>query len=219
MPNEQTLSRRERRAAARRDQILDGAARVFADKGFARATTREIARAADVSEGTIYNYFESKKDLLIGLMNRLGEAQLTQMQFRADQLEDALELDLRDFLREVYRTRHAFVASHAPILRSIIAEMLVNQAFAEQYYERALLPNAEVLAQHFQGRVERGEMRNLDIQLLLRFFSVLNAGLLLGLLIGDEVIEARWQSEAFTTAVADFVLYGLGAGRKPDEGS
>ena len=44
--------------AARREQILGAATRVFADKGFSRATTREVARAAGVSEGTIYNYFE-----------------------------------------------------------------------------------------------------------------------------------------------------------------
>jgi AcrR family transcriptional regulator len=76
MPNEQELSRRERRATARRQQILDGAAGVFAEKGFARATTKEIAQSADVSEGTIYNYFDSKADLLIGLMGRVAHMQL-----------------------------------------------------------------------------------------------------------------------------------------------
>ena len=48
---------------ARRNQILDAAARVFADKGYHRATTKRIARQAGVSEGTIYNYFDSKGDL------------------------------------------------------------------------------------------------------------------------------------------------------------
>jgi AcrR family transcriptional regulator len=219
MRNEQTLSRRERRAAVRRQQILDGAAQVFADKGFARATTKEIAQAADVSEGTIYNYFESKKALLIGLMNRLGKAQLTRMQFTSGQLEDALGVDLRDFLRDVLRTRHAFVASSAPMLRTIIAEMLVNQAFAEQYYDEVILPNAEFLARHFQARVEQGEMRAVDVRLVLRLFSALNAGLLLGLLIGDDFLEAHWQSEDFSTAVADFLLYGLGAEQEPGEES
>ena len=52
--------RRARRAKERRQGILEAAARVFARKGFEKATTREIAQEADVSEGTIYNYFASK---------------------------------------------------------------------------------------------------------------------------------------------------------------
>jgi AcrR family transcriptional regulator len=217
MSNEQTLSRSERRAAARRQQILDGAARVFGDKGFARATTKEIAQAADVSEGTIYNYFDSKRDLLIGMMNRLGQAQLNRMQFTSDQLEHALEQDLHDFVQAVFRTRQSFVASSASMLRSVVAEMLINQDFAEQYYEESLLPYSGFLEQHFRARIERGEIRDKDATLLVRLFSALNAGLLVGLLIGDDYLEAEWQNEAFIAAVADFLLYGISAKRKPDE--
>lgn len=43
----------------RRTQILRGAAQVFSEKGFYQATTKETAQAADVSEGTIYNYFKN----------------------------------------------------------------------------------------------------------------------------------------------------------------
>lgn len=62
-------TRRDRRVAARRAQILQAAEVVFAAKGFHGATTREIAQAADVSEGTLYNYFANKRDLFIGLMD------------------------------------------------------------------------------------------------------------------------------------------------------
>lgn len=50
---EQPTTRRERRIAARKAQILDAAARVFAKRGLHRATTKEIAEAADVSAGTL----------------------------------------------------------------------------------------------------------------------------------------------------------------------
>ena len=43
--------------------LLDAAFRVFADRGFARATTREIAAAAEVAEGTIYRHFADKHAL------------------------------------------------------------------------------------------------------------------------------------------------------------
>ena len=56
----------------RRNQILDAAALLFARKGYKGATIREIAREAGVAEGTIYNYFDSKHDLLISLPQRIS---------------------------------------------------------------------------------------------------------------------------------------------------
>ncbi|MRS11794.1 MAG: TetR/AcrR family transcriptional regulator [Actinobacteria bacterium] len=44
-------------------QLVDAAAAVFTERGFARATTREIAERAGVSEGTIYRHFTDKRDL------------------------------------------------------------------------------------------------------------------------------------------------------------
>ena len=56
---------REPRAEARREEILEGALRVFSDVGYARATTKAIAQAAGMrSPGLIYWYFSNKEDLL-----------------------------------------------------------------------------------------------------------------------------------------------------------
>ena len=46
-----------------RERILAAAAEVFRDRGVTRATTKEIARAAGVSEGSLYNHFENKTAL------------------------------------------------------------------------------------------------------------------------------------------------------------
>jgi AcrR family transcriptional regulator len=48
----------------RREQIIDAALRVFARKGFARATNKDIAREAGVTPGLIYYYFADKEALL-----------------------------------------------------------------------------------------------------------------------------------------------------------
>lgn len=53
----------------RRLQILAGAKRVFAAKGFRDATIGEVAKAAKVSYGTVYWYFDSKETLLQALMD------------------------------------------------------------------------------------------------------------------------------------------------------
>ena len=48
----------------RRNQIIEGAMQVFSAKGFHRATVREIADAAGLTMGTMYNYVRSKEDIL-----------------------------------------------------------------------------------------------------------------------------------------------------------
>lgn len=51
------------RGESTKQQLLDAAAAVFSERGYARATTKEIAKAAGVSEGTIYRHFADKKEL------------------------------------------------------------------------------------------------------------------------------------------------------------
>ncbi|MFW6129330.1 MAG: TetR/AcrR family transcriptional regulator [Candidatus Aminicenantaceae bacterium] len=48
----------------RRRQIVDAAVRLFIDKGFYKTTTREIANAAGISIGLLYEYVETKEDVL-----------------------------------------------------------------------------------------------------------------------------------------------------------
>ena len=62
--------RRERERADRRTQILDAAQRVFYDRGVELATMDEVAEAAQLGKGTLYNYFRTKEDLLGGVAAR-----------------------------------------------------------------------------------------------------------------------------------------------------
>ncbi|MBI0578146.1 TetR/AcrR family transcriptional regulator [Neobacillus cucumis] len=54
----------ERLVEKRRDQMIKGAVTLFKEKGFHRTTTREIAKAAGFSIGTLYEYIRSKEDVL-----------------------------------------------------------------------------------------------------------------------------------------------------------
>ena len=53
-----------------RQRLLEAAARVFAQKGLEGATTREIARQADVNEVTLFRHFHSKEKLLGAVLQR-----------------------------------------------------------------------------------------------------------------------------------------------------
>jgi AcrR family transcriptional regulator len=59
---------RARQKALRHERILDAALRLFREAGYDAVRTEDIAAAAEVSVGTLYNYFENKGDLLLALV-------------------------------------------------------------------------------------------------------------------------------------------------------
>lgn len=63
-------------AAERREQLLDVAETLFAEQGYAGATTAQIAKAAGVTEPIIYRHFKSKRDLFVALIERTGRRTL-----------------------------------------------------------------------------------------------------------------------------------------------
>jgi AcrR family transcriptional regulator len=62
---ETKLGLRERKKLQQREHIADTAAALFAERGYDSVSMSDVARAADVSDQTIYNYFPTKPDLVL----------------------------------------------------------------------------------------------------------------------------------------------------------
>lgn len=60
-------------AEARHEQVFDAATKVFAERGFHKATIEQIANEAGVADDTIYNYFANKSEQQVGLLDRINE--------------------------------------------------------------------------------------------------------------------------------------------------
>src|ERR687897_1920782 len=102
---------------ARREQIVEAATRVFAEKGFRRATIREVAREAGISEGTIYNYFEDKDALLMAILEELNETER-----RAEDFEEGMAADFREFLDVYLRRRMSLIWQNREVFRVVLSE-------------------------------------------------------------------------------------------------
>ena len=191
---------RELLIQARRDQILDAAAKVFAEKGFHRATTKEIARAASVSEGTIYNYFDSKADLLIGIMTRLAE-----LESLDEELSRAPQGDARDFLVAIFRHRMGLIQQNDEMVQAIMPEMLINPALRERFYQQFMRPTTTLLEQYIQARIELGHIRPLNVPLAVRAVQGMFVGLLVLRILGDETLLSGWDElpEVLATLIFD----------------
>ena len=62
--------RKEREKQQRREEIVQAAEEVFFSKGFEKSTMDDVAEKAELSKGTLYLYFKSKEELLIGIIEQ-----------------------------------------------------------------------------------------------------------------------------------------------------
>jgi AcrR family transcriptional regulator len=187
---------------ARREQIVGAATRVFAEKGFRRATTREVARVAGVSEGTIYNYFEDKDALLLAILDRLNETER-----RAADFEEGMATDFRGFLEQYLRRRMALIWENREVFRIVLSEILVNAELRERYHLRVVEPTMRIAEENFQLRMEQGEVRQTDAPLAMRSVAGAVLGILVLGLLDDEEINSR--SEEVPDVLAGLLLHGL----------
>lgn len=195
---------REQLIKARRNQILEAAAGVFAHKGFHRATTKEIASAAGLSEGTIYNYFENKADLLIGMMTRL-----TNMEDLPEELASALEGDAQGFLVTMIRQRLRRIEQNYEVLQAILPEILINPELRQRFYRHFVQPTATILERYVQGRMESGQLRPINPSLAVRAVQSIFVGMLMLRILGDEVVQSGW--DELPDVLATLVFEGLNA--------
>jgi len=90
----------------KRKLILDTALRLFADRGYASTSISTIAKEAGISKGLMYNYFESKEDLLKKIMTDfIGEMTGAMDPNRDGHLDDHELANALDFFFGIFRTR------------------------------------------------------------------------------------------------------------------
>ena len=105
------LGLRQRKKAQTREAIYRAARRLFSEHGFDRVTVAEVAREANVSEVTVFNYFPSKEDLFYAGMHFFEEELLDAVRRRRPD-ESALKAFRRKLLEsvEALRSKERFAA-------------------------------------------------------------------------------------------------------------
>lgn len=211
MPHTPTLE--EVRTNIRRNQILEAAIQVFAEKGYHRATTKDIAAAANLAEGTIYLYFKNKADLLIAMMEHLDQATT-----QTTDLEAGMHLSLRELLIQRLEADLTRLGPNFNLLMALMPEVLADPILRPQYYQRLVKPGLDGLIAHLQARQERGEVQIQNIPMAVRMFLATMLGLELLNILGDEVTRQSWQNpREMAEHMAQVLLDGLQPGLRPDE--
>lgn len=113
------MSLRERQKATRTRDIVAAAATLFGKRGYANTTVEDVAAAAGVAPGTIYNYFKSKD----GLLQAILEAHIQERKAEREDFFEAMPGDL-DVAVETFvglMLDRAFVLVNREIWRQILA--------------------------------------------------------------------------------------------------
>ncbi|MFO7897176.1 MAG: TetR/AcrR family transcriptional regulator [Candidatus Cloacimonadales bacterium] len=116
--------RKQRRRAA----IIRGAIVAFGQKGFNKTKIIDIAREADVADGTIYLYFENKDDVLIKVFQETLAERLAQLKEQIDPIEDKVEK-----IHKYFELHADIYKDHPEELRFFAIEARQSPQFYERY--------------------------------------------------------------------------------------
>ena len=188
------------RTRRRRERILDAATEEIAAVGYQRATVRAIARRAGVADGTIYNYFSDKSDLLLGLLARLTEAER-----RKVDLGQKPASSFRVLLGAYLRHRLDILWHRLELLRATWPELLIDPEHRRGYYEQVLRPATALGETLLADLAARGSVQTADPALAARVITASILGLILQRLLGDETVDERRDElpEILTTILLD----------------
>ena len=197
-------TRRDRRIVARRTQILEAAEVVFAAKGYHGATTREIAQAADVSEGTLYNYFASKRDLFVGLMISRTDALVESIaEVRAGSVEGAMAELLAGQFTRMREHRHFRL-----FLQEARLDPELNRTLVQEMLPRISQQVERLMTNLIDARV----MRRVDPEIANWTLMSAVVGLALFSDLGAAPVLESISAEALAAQVSDIFINGLHGG-------
>jgi len=155
----ETPKRKRLGAEERREMIARAALTLFAERGYERTTTKEIARAAGISEGTIFKYFPTKHDLLLAFFDREVFAPLAEI-FKLEEPIDDYRV-LRAFITDRFRLWHR----HRNLMKVIIGEALFNREMVS-HLNRLTAPALGILQDYFRRRIRDGAFREVDVDVV-----------------------------------------------------
>jgi AcrR family transcriptional regulator len=191
----------------RREQIIDAAMRVFAQKGFVRATNKDIAHEAGITAGLIYHYFESKEALLMAVIE--GRSPLKVLSHLPANVlsmspEQFFPLVIQQILR-VVETEN-FIA----LVKVVLPELLNNEhSYLAQVVPMALQRGLGFLGEYLEAQMQTGAIRRAN--------TVLNTQVLFGSMIGivlrrqvlHDPVAMELTHEQIATGLTETLLHGL----------
>lgn len=132
-------------------RIIKAATKIFARKGFYTAKISEIAREAQVADGTIYIYFENKDDILISLFEEQMKAVVEGMVAKISELDDPAKK------LEVFALTHLQLLEQDKDIAEIIqVELRQSSKFMKEYKNENFIQYLDLIGDIVREGQEKG---------------------------------------------------------------
>ncbi|MEO6892454.1 MAG: TetR/AcrR family transcriptional regulator [Ktedonobacteraceae bacterium] len=189
----------------RREQIIDAALSVFSQKGFLKATNKDIARAAGITPGLIYYYFDSKEALLRAILE--ARSPLTVLTTLPPQV---LALPPEMFFRFLIPRALNIIEGEnfIGLIRVLLPEMIYKPEMAA--IPRGIIEQVlEILGNYLSAKIEAGEIRPVDVDLTAQTFLGCAIGFVLRRQILRDPSVLAYSHEEIANVIIDTVFQGL----------
>lgn len=189
--------------------IVQAALELFAEHGYAAATTQAIAKRAGVTEKTLFRHFGTKKQLFAQAIYPAMLQLLQPVVFeRLRHVFASEQPSLRAMLLAIVTDRIAAVRERPEIFKTLAQELLLDGEFREvfmAFWQDQLLDGILAILQQAKAR---GAVRDLPEQAILRALISLTVGYVVQRAI--LMPQAAWDDEAEAALLVDILLHGIG---------
>ncbi len=194
---------RKKSPEQRQAQILHAAKTLFASQGFERTTIKEIARAADIAEGTIYLYFVNKQEVLFALVK--GEM-IDPLAGLLAELQDA---DDAAIIKTFIRAHFENTDRNRELILIMFSEMHhFSTQMLDDYYRSLVRPALQSMEQYITRRITAGAFRQVNPSIIVRsLLAALRFHLIAEDMLGERV--ERIPREEMIDEIATLFLRGL----------
>jgi AcrR family transcriptional regulator len=201
--NTNTNARRERRIQRKREEIITAATRVIAHKGFAAATTKDIAEEADMGESTLYNYFESKRDILLAIMKE-QQSMFDSILLRNEGASG------RESLVNMMDQIMAIVIERSQFIRAMMLEAWIDDEILHNFFLHRLKEIIEIVQEFIQGQIQAGVFRPLEPMVIIRFMMGMFASYMVPILRGMQPEPTPEARRTMAESAITLLLDGVG---------
>jgi TetR/AcrR family fatty acid metabolism transcriptional regulator len=139
------------RSSDKYQRIIHAATKVFAKKGFFHAKVSDIAKEAQVADGTIYIYFENKDDILISLFEEQMKAVLDNMVVQISKENDPVKK-----LRRFALTHLQLIEQSKSMAEIIQVELRQSSKFMKEYKNEKFSQYLDLIADIIQEGQRKG---------------------------------------------------------------
>ncbi|WP_017659173.1 TetR/AcrR family transcriptional regulator [Baaleninema simplex] len=147
-----------------RTRILASARRLFARQGFEGTTTRALARAAGVAEGTLFRHFDNKKAILVEVATQGWIELLT------DLLTELSEMGSYKAVSQVIQRRLLHLRKNADLMRVCFLEAQFHPELRERIQKDSIEKMTDVAEAFIQTAIDRGIYRPMNPRLVAKVF-------------------------------------------------